>query len=94
MFELFSRWSNEHIPHEESMIGTSTDDSDIDAIALVPSGIAIHNVYAVASIEIIDRTFSVDFPCLSSKKSEEVRKHVIEGWGGRRLGGDLAHARR
>ena len=90
MLELFSRGPDEHVPHKQRMIGTSTDDSNIDAVSFVPPCIAIHDVDTIASIEIIDRTFSVDFPCLSSKKSEEVRKHVIEGWcwtqTGRRLG--------
>ena len=79
MLELFLRWADEHVPHEESMVSTGADDSDIDAISLIPSCVAIYDVNAIASIEIVDSTFSVDFPCLSGVKVSQVRKHVIGG---------------
>ena len=68
MFKLCSRRPNEHIPHEERMIGTSANDSDIDAILLVPSGKSIYHVDAISSIQVIDGTFSIDFPDLNAPK--------------------------
>ena len=64
MFQLFSRRPNEHVPHEKSMICTSADDSDIDAILLVPSGEAVYHIDAISSVQIIDSPFAIDFPDL------------------------------
>lgn len=64
MFQLFSRRPNEHVPHEKGMICTSADDSDIDAILLVPSGEAIYHIDAISSIQIIDCPFAINFPDL------------------------------
>lgn len=47
------------------MIRSGADDSDIDTVALVPSGEAINDVYSVAGVQIVDRAFSIDFPDLT-----------------------------
>jgi hypothetical protein len=46
------------------MVGTSADDSDIDPVALIPAGIAIDDVDAVARVKVVDGTFTVDPPDL------------------------------
>jgi hypothetical protein len=46
------------------MVGTRADDTDLDAVLLVPAGVAIDDVDAVAGVEVIDSTFAVDFPDL------------------------------
>ena len=96
MLQLFFRGSNEHIAHEQGVICTSTDDSDIDSIPFVPSGKAIDDIYSISGIQIINSTFSVDFPhlelrLLSAKKlgaSQEARKrkHVLQCVFGIRAG--------
>jgi hypothetical protein len=46
------------------MVGTSADDTDVDAVALVPAGKAINDVDTIPSVEIVDCTLSVDSPDL------------------------------
>ena len=46
------------------MVGSSTDNADADAIPFVPAGVAINDVDAVSSVEVVDGAFSVDFPDL------------------------------
>lgn len=48
--ELFPWWADEHVAHEESMVGTSADDSDSDSVLLIPSCISINNIDAVSGI--------------------------------------------
>lgn len=46
------------------MVCTSTDDSDSDSVALVPSCVTIDNVDTVSGVQVVDGTFSVDLPDL------------------------------
>ena len=46
------------------MVGSSTDDSNVDSVSLVPASISVDNINAISCIEIIDSSFSVDFPDL------------------------------
>jgi len=94
MGQFLPRWSNEHVPHEQSMVGSSTDDAYADAVTLIPPSVAINNVDAISSIEIVDSTFSVDFPHLEEcRVSTEVQIHVIKeaeesvGWKPRHKNG-------
>lgn len=64
MFELFPRWTDEHVSHEQGMVGSGADNSNIDPIALVPAGITINHINAVSCIQIIDCALPVDFPHL------------------------------
>jgi hypothetical protein len=64
VFEFFPRRTDEHVTHEEGMVGTSADDPYVDPIALVPASIAIDYVDAVPGVEVIDGTFAVDSPYL------------------------------
>lgn len=49
------------------MVSTSTNDSDIDSVTLVPASIAVNNIDSVSCVQVIDGTFSVDFPYLFEK---------------------------
>jgi len=46
------------------MIGTGADDSNADAVPLVPASEAIDNVDTVPGIQVVDSSFSVDLPDL------------------------------
>ena len=46
------------------MIGTGANDADIDSIALIPPGKAIDDIDSRPGVEVIDSTFSIDFPYL------------------------------
>jgi hypothetical protein len=47
------------------MVGASADDTDADTVLLVPAGVAIDDVDAVAGVEVVDSTFAVDLPDLN-----------------------------
>lgn len=64
MLELFLRWADEHVAHEESMISTGADDPNVDPVSFIPTGEAIDDINSVPGIQIVDRAFSVDFPHL------------------------------
>src|SRR5256885_11168058 len=41
VLQLFPCWANEHIAHEEGMVSSRRNDSNIDSVTLVPSSKAI-----------------------------------------------------
>jgi hypothetical protein len=67
VLKLLSRRADKHVAHEQSVVCTSTDDSDSDSVALIPAGVTIDNVDAVSGVEVVDGTFSVDLPDLYGK---------------------------
>jgi hypothetical protein len=64
VLQLLAAGPNEHVAHEKSMVGTRADNTDVDAVALVPAGETIDNVDAVAGVEVVDSTLTVDTPDL------------------------------
>jgi hypothetical protein len=46
------------------MISTGADDSNADAVPLIPAGEAIDNVDTVSGIEVVNSSFPVDLPDL------------------------------
>jgi len=55
---------DKHVPHEESMVGTSANNTDVDPVAFIPSCKSINDVNAATGVQVIDGTFSVDSPNL------------------------------
>lgn len=47
------------------MVGTGTDDPDVDAVPLIPASKAIDHIDAIARVEVVDGTLAVDSPDLS-----------------------------
>lgn len=43
---------DEHVRHEEGVVGAGADDSDADPVLRVPSGIAINNIQFAAGVEV------------------------------------------
>jgi hypothetical protein len=64
VLELLASRPDEHVAHEESMVGASADNANVDAVALVPAGETIDNVDAVAGVEVVDSALAVDTPDL------------------------------
>jgi hypothetical protein len=64
VLELLASRPNEHVAHEESMVGASADNANVDAVALVPAGETIDNVDTVAGVEVVDSALTVDAPDL------------------------------
>lgn len=64
VLELLAGGSDKHVAHEESMVGTGADDSDADAVLLVPAGETIDNIDTASGVEVVDSTLTVDLPDL------------------------------
>lgn len=64
VLELLARGADEHVAHEESMVGAGADNTDADAVSLVPAGEAIDNVDAFPGVQVVDSTLTVDLPDL------------------------------
>jgi hypothetical protein len=61
------------------MVGAGADHAHVDPVALIPASISIDDVDAVAGVEVIDRTFSVDEPDLPSRSHVSGDK-LISTW--------------
>lgn len=64
VLKLLSRGPDKHVSHEESMVGASADNADVDPVALVPASEAIDNVDAVAGVQVVDGSLPVNLPHL------------------------------
>lgn len=64
VLKLLAGRADEHVSHEEGMVGASADDTDADSVLFVPASIAVNDIDAVAGVEVVDGTLSVDFPDL------------------------------
>lgn len=54
--------TNKHVSHEETVVGSSTDDSNFDSVARIPTGITIEDVNSSAGVEVVDGSLTVDLP--------------------------------
>jgi hypothetical protein len=50
--------------HEKGVVSPGADNADLDAVSGIPSGIPIKDVDVIASVQIIDSTFTIDFKCM------------------------------
>lgn len=50
VLQLFRRRPDQHVAHEQSMVGTGTDNADVDAVTLVPAGVAIDDIETAAGV--------------------------------------------
>lgn len=82
-FELLSRRSDEHVAHEEGMVGAGANHADAYPVALVPTGESIDDVDAIPSVEVVNGTLAVDTPDLQVPLATARQTHVnvcrIEG---------------
>jgi hypothetical protein len=62
--ELLARRTDEHVPHEEGVVGAGADDAHADPVLLIPAGVTVDDVDAVAGVEVVDSTLTVDLPYL------------------------------
>ena len=67
VLQLFPRRADEHVAHEQGMVGSGTDDSDTDSVFLIPAGITINNVDSRSGVQVVNCTFAVDLPHLDRK---------------------------
>jgi hypothetical protein len=62
--ELLTLGADQHVAHEESVVGASADNANADAVALIPAGVTIHDIDAVTGVQVVDSTLTVDTPDL------------------------------
>jgi len=63
------------------MVGSGADDSDVDAISLVPPCETIDDVDSFSGVQIVDSTLSIDFPYLSNQ-SAQIRNEARDSGAG------------
>jgi hypothetical protein len=59
------------------VVGTSAHDTDAYPVALVPAGESIDNIDAVAGVEVVNSTLTVDAPDLEPCQHVCMKGHVI-----------------
>ena len=64
VLKLRTLWADQHIAHEQGVVGAGADHPNVDPVSLVPSCISINDVDSVTSVQVIDGSLSVDFPYL------------------------------
>lgn len=64
VLQLLLGGADKHVAHEQSMVSTGADDTDTDAVTLVPAGETIDNIDAVASVQVVNSALTVDTPDL------------------------------
>lgn len=64
MLQLFAGGTDQHVAHEEGVVGARAHNADADAVLLVPAGVSIDNVDAIPRVQVVDSTLAVDFPDL------------------------------
>lgn len=67
VLQLLRRRTDEHVAHEQSMVGTGADHTDADAVSLVPAGETVDDIDTVASVEVVNGALTVDPPDLNGK---------------------------
>ena len=76
------------------MVGAGADHAHVDPVALVPAGVPIDDVDAVASVEVVDRAFAVDAPDLPVHIHMSATIRLISTWpllpAGARIAGLMA----
>lgn len=75
VLKIFAIRADKHVAHEKSVVGTSTDDSDLDLVLLVPSCVTVDDVDAVSCVEVINGTLSVNSPDLQIELSAIDSQH-------------------
>jgi hypothetical protein len=64
MLKIFSIRANKHISHEQSMVGTSADNSNFDLVLLVPSCKSVDDVDSISCVQVVNGSLTVDSPDL------------------------------
>ena len=58
--ELFGGGADEHVPHEERVIGAGADDADLHPVLRVPASEPVDDVQLLLGIQKVDGAFTVD----------------------------------
>lgn len=64
--------------HEEGVVGSGSNDSDLDSVLGIPAGETIEDIDIFSSIEVVDSSFSVDLESVFARPpSAEIQ--IYEG---------------
>ena len=69
VFQLLGFRADEHVAHEEGVVGARADDAHVDPVVLVPAGVPVDHVDPVARVEVVDGALAVDLPDLACRQS-------------------------
>src|SRR5690606_14044739 len=72
VLELLARRPDEHVAHEQGVVGARTDHAHADPVLLIPSRIAVDDIDAIPRVEVVDGSLAVDSPHLESRASVSV----------------------
>lgn len=65
VLQLLARGADEHVAHEERMVGTGANHPHPDSVLLIPSRIAVDDVDAISRVQVVNCSLTVDFPDLT-----------------------------
>jgi hypothetical protein len=85
VLEIFGIRADEHVAHEEGVVGSGANHPNLDAVLLVPSRKPVDHVDSVSGVEIINSTLTIDSPDLAQQivsiamvsNSPEKEVHVL-----------------
>lgn len=60
------------------MVSSGANHTHIDAVPLIPAGVAIYNVDSISSVEIVDGTLPIYFPDLYTPSAANTRARDVE----------------
>jgi hypothetical protein len=64
VLKLLTSRADQHVAHEQGVVGASADNADANTVALIPASIAVNDIDAVTGVEVVDSTLTVDAPDL------------------------------
>lgn len=64
VLKLLASRADQHVAHEQGVVGASADNANADTVALIPASIAVDDIDAVTGVQVVDSTLTVDAPDL------------------------------
>jgi hypothetical protein len=64
VLKLLTSRADQHVAHEQGVVGASADNANANTVALVPASVTIDDIDAVTGVQVVDSTLTVDAPNL------------------------------
>lgn len=62
VLELLGGWSDQHVGHEQSVVGSGTHNSDLDSVSWVPTSESINNEQLLSGSQVVESSGSGNLP--------------------------------
>lgn len=62
VLKLLLSGADQHVAHEQGVVGTRTDDSNLDTVARVPAGVSVNNEQLFTSTQVVQGTRARNLP--------------------------------